>query len=365
MFKIKTAACLLSAAFIGLGALSPAAAASGRWSKLSKPTTPTRPTTPTTPTTPTNSTLSNTVAVFEDWGTGYCANITVKNTTPAPVTWNTKVAVEGTLYEVWSATNSTSSGLVSFTGVDYNKTLAAGASTTFGGCADRNVVTTPPPSTPPTIPSTGSTQTIMPLGDSITGEPRAYRLKLYTLLSGANYHGGKWQYVGSQTELYPCDDKGNCLPPNQLKHEGHPGYTISGLAELTNASLDTYKPQVVILQIGANDIASWQSAPVDDLVNQYIALVNRIRTRSPDTVVYAAELTPMTSMIVPPYYLDRAQVVQQFNTKMLTKLQNLADYNTRVFFLDHTLTTSDLRDGLHPNDTGYQKFAQDVTQVLK
>lgn len=313
-------------------------------------------------TAPVSATLASTLSIFADWGSGYCANITVKNTATTPVTWTTKVAIDGTLYEVWSAVNSGTSGTVSFTGVDYNKTLAAGASTTFGGCANRSSGDDPGGNSGG---GSGSTKTIMPLGDSITGEPRAYRLKLYTLLTGENYNNGKWQYVGSQTEPYPCDDHGDCLPANDLKHEGHPGYTISGIAALTNGSLDTYKPQVVILQIGANDIASWQSAPVDDLVTQYINLVKQIRTRSPNTVVYAAELTPMSSMIVPPYYLDRAQVVQQFNAKMLPKLQALPDYNSKLFFLDHTLTTSDLRDGLHPNDTGYQKFAQDVTHVLK
>jgi endoglucanase len=103
-------------------------------------------TTPTTPTTPTAITvLPTTVSIYTDWGTGYCANITVRNTKTSTITWGTDVTLDGTLYEVWSAVASATSGTVRFTGVDYNKTLAAGASTTFGGCVNRTTTTAPSP----------------------------------------------------------------------------------------------------------------------------------------------------------------------------------------------------------------------------
>jgi endoglucanase len=76
--------------------------------------------------------------IASDWSAGYCANVTVTNTTPAPVVWATDIAVQGTLRDQWNATPSAASGTVRFTGVAWNRELAPAASTQFGFCANRN-----------------------------------------------------------------------------------------------------------------------------------------------------------------------------------------------------------------------------------
>src|SRR5689334_14209982 len=92
---------------------------------------------------------------------------------------------------------------------------------------------------------------IMPLGDSITlgvGEPTGhpyagYRLPLWKLLGAA---GHAFDFVGSA----------RCGPPNlpDKDHEGHPGWTIAQLEELLPQSLPHYRPDLILLVIGTNDL---------------------------------------------------------------------------------------------------------------
>lgn len=206
--------------------------------------------------------------------------------------------------------------------------------------------------------------TIMPLGDSLTGEPRAYRLALYEVLTQRRFAGGAWRFVGTQHEQYPSDGAAT-LPPEQLQHEGYPGITIGGLAERIGATLASTHPDVVILQAGANDLASWQSARVQQLVGQYIALIGQIRVSCPTAVIYAGELTPQSPQLVQPYGENRADNVQAFNKLMAAALARLPGYGSKVKLLRHTLTAADLRDGLHPNEEGYRKFADDVANALR
>jgi endoglucanase len=75
--------------------------------------------------------------VTTDWGTGYCAEVTVTNTTAARTVWSTQLAVQGSITQIWNATASGLIGTVRFAGVDWNRELAPGASAAFGFCAFR------------------------------------------------------------------------------------------------------------------------------------------------------------------------------------------------------------------------------------
>ena len=83
--------------------------------------------------------LPGLLQIANDWGAGYCANVTVTNTGAAPGVWATDIAVQGTIREQWNATGSATSGTVRFVGVAWNRELAPGASTQFGFCANRSM----------------------------------------------------------------------------------------------------------------------------------------------------------------------------------------------------------------------------------
>lgn len=77
------------------------------------------------------------VTVNSDWGTGYCADVAVTNTTASTAKWQTGFTVQGTVNSLWNATYTQSGDQVTASGLSWNSTLAPGATAQFGFCADR------------------------------------------------------------------------------------------------------------------------------------------------------------------------------------------------------------------------------------
>src|SRR5512142_1416986 len=78
----------------------------------------------------------NATMTVDAWGGGYCANITLANTSAAPVTsWTLVAALNGTaLNNIWGGTGTTSGGQLTIKPADYNAKIAPGASQTLGFC---------------------------------------------------------------------------------------------------------------------------------------------------------------------------------------------------------------------------------------
>jgi chitin-binding protein len=72
------------------------------------------------------------------WDTGYCTEIRIENTTPAPVTWEVRYRPDGTVATLWNAEGGErdDAGRITFAGEDWNGRVATGAWTTFGMCVD-------------------------------------------------------------------------------------------------------------------------------------------------------------------------------------------------------------------------------------
>ncbi|WP_343639913.1 expansin EXLX1 family cellulose-binding protein [Roseateles sp.] len=88
------------------------------------------------PTTPAQSATVS-ISVANDWGQGYCSNVTVTNPNAAPLNWTVSFPVTGAVYTAWNATVTQSGATASAVGVSWNQTLQAGANTSFGFCANR------------------------------------------------------------------------------------------------------------------------------------------------------------------------------------------------------------------------------------
>ena len=88
------------------------------------------------------------VLITNDWGTGYCADVTVSTDSATPITWTTEVPLttypqDGTVSSAWNTVWSVANNIMTASGVPQNETVISGAPVTFGYCADRN--STPPP----------------------------------------------------------------------------------------------------------------------------------------------------------------------------------------------------------------------------
>jgi len=92
---------------------------------------------------------SATLAITSDWGTGYCASVTLTNSlVPAQATtrWQVLLNLQSNITSVtssWSANFSKLTGISTVTPVSYNTSIAAGSTANFGWCANTSSTVRP------------------------------------------------------------------------------------------------------------------------------------------------------------------------------------------------------------------------------
>ncbi len=183
---------------------------------------------------------------------------------------------------------------------------------------------------------------IMPLGDSITFGTRdpgygGYRHLLRTLLMDDGY---KVDFVGSQN--------GGKAAVQESANEGHPGWTISQLKDGidTKGWLETYRPDVILLHIGTNDIRMDEAASAPGHLSE---LLDDIRVRLPKAHIIVAQIIPFRRGPEPGHDSYNAAIPGI-----------VASRGPQVSMVDmrQILSRSDFVDGLHPNAGGYDKMAR-------
>ena len=108
--------------------------------------------------------LAVSVDIYDDWGSGGCGEGTVVNQGTNSTVWEVNVDVAGSVTSYWDAEmmysthphhdheGSAMPHAWRVMGKSWNRTLAAGESTTFGFCFDRTLQAQAPPSDDPTMP---------------------------------------------------------------------------------------------------------------------------------------------------------------------------------------------------------------------
>jgi lysophospholipase L1-like esterase len=184
--------------------------------------------------------------------------------------------------------------------------------------------------------------TVMPLGDSITaGWPDlrygGYRRRLAALLAKDGY---KVRFVGSQR-----NGAGIASGP---ANEGHVGWTIEELKAGIDAHrwLETYRPDIILLHIGTNDLARGGAGSAAAANLQ--ALVEDILTRLPAARVIVAQIVAFKGAPNKAYdeYVSAIPGIAKRDGRRVTAV----DMRT-------LLTARDFTDALHPNRRGYDKIA--------
>ncbi len=182
---------------------------------------------------------------------------------------------------------------------------------------------------------------IEPMGDSVTcgnqsSTGNGYRGPLHDDLTGA---GHAVDFVGSARNGTMSD------PDN----EGHAGWRIDQLAGITDSSMATYKPDVVLLMAGTNDLG--QNYQVSTAPARLGGLVDKILRDDPKaTVLVASLITSMNTVVAPLRPAYNTAVADMVSTKKAAgEHVALADMSA--------VTTADMFDALHPNDNGYKKMA--------
>jgi hypothetical protein len=206
------------------------------------------------------------------------------------------------------------------------------------------------------------------MGDSITfGTPTnngGYRVKLFTNAKMDNKHltlvAGKVDTsAGSST-----GPTGPSAPPSgpamvmvggmnvafPRDNEGYPGITIGDLdaRRCANGNGFTNMPNIVLLHIGTNDMYGGNPGAAPGKLSK---IVDDIAAAAPMALIAVASLIPLAS---------GNDAVITYNATIPAMVQMKAGAGKHVIFVDQykDFPTSELTDGVHPNDTnGYPRMA--------
>ena len=191
---------------------------------------------------------------------------------------------------------------------------------------------------------------VMPLGDSITdgfNVPGGYRIELEDRLLAS---GLRVDFVGSLRNGPATLADGN--------HEGHSGWRIDELHGSVAGWLRAYRPHVVLLLIGTNDII--QEHRVTTAPARLAALLDRIHCVLPATRIVVSTVPPLADAA------DAAQATV-YNAALARIVRARAARRLPVSFVDagRRLTHSDLDDGVHPSEAGYGNLARSWSAAVR
>ncbi|WP_437324576.1 SGNH/GDSL hydrolase family protein [Sorangium sp. So ce381] len=211
-------------------------------------------------------------------------------------------------------------------------------------------------------PASGSCK-IMPFGDSITqgfNVAGGYRAPLFHLALEANRD---ITFVGSASDYSVPMVDGVPFPKN---HEGHGGWTIegnNGIAQLVGTSIPNYKPNIITLMIGTNDING--NINLADAPNRLGKLLDSIFMRDPNILVVLAQIVPTRTD-------GTNNNVKAYNAAMPDLVSTRVSKGQHIVLVDmYTAFTNDpnykqslFADNLHPNQAGYNRMAEVWFQAL-
>lgn len=192
-------------------------------------------------------------------------------------------------------------------------------------------------------PDTGLCK-VLPLGDSITfgiGFDGGYRVELFRLALADSHD---ITFTGTQSPNGPSMVDGVAFPRN---HEGVSGETIQQIANRVPSPALNDMPHIILLHAGTNDMAQnadGADARLGDLLDELIA-------DAPDALVVVSNIIPLSF---------GGGSVDTFNAAVPGLVEERANAGAHIIFADQFtgFPTSELGDGVHPNEQGYSRMAQ-------
>lgn len=191
-------------------------------------------------------------------------------------------------------------------------------------------------------PTDGSPCRILPLGDSITdgiGFSGGYRVELFrqALEAGKNI-----TYVGGSMNG-PNEVGGETFPRN---HEGHSGWTVQQIADIVPAPALDEEPHIILLHIGTNDMYQTPQGAPDRLD----ALIDELVADNPQALLVVSNIIP---------FPGSASATDSYNGDIESIIMGHIEAGENVLFVDQFagFPESELGDGVHPNQAGYERMA--------
>lgn len=236
--------------------------------------------------------------------------------------------------------------------------------------------------------SSGSAESTEPqsAAESEVKEPRSIKLMAFgdSITEGFTYKGAYREFLANKLEENGLSQyvdfvgrkKGGDCYDNQ--HCGYTGFSIeplegtsvtgdyrSGLSDMVEKLFPKYTPDVVMLQIGTNDILSLNE--LDTAGDRLKKLVEDVLDRLPeDGMLFLATLPCMdandNTYISAEHFTVESmdQYIDEYNEKVkaLVEEEKAAGRNIELADVNSVLTKEDLQDGVHPTKEGYEKLGE-------
>ncbi len=190
---------------------------------------------------------------------------------------------------------------------------------------------------------------IMPLGDSITAAPGCWRAYLWTQLQAAGVTN--IDFVGTST------DRSGCGFAFDEEHEGHSGFSITGIADqnLLPAWLAAANPSIVVVHLGTNDMWGHFIA-LQTKLTAFTRLIGQMRAHNPGMKIIVAQIIPMDPANCTTCNAD----VIEFNNALPAWAAGLSTAQSPITLVNQFTgfdVGADTFDRVHPVDSGFRKMA--------
>jgi GDSL-like Lipase/Acylhydrolase family len=192
---------------------------------------------------------------------------------------------------------------------------------------------------------------ILPLGDSITfglGFDGGYRVHLFEL---ALEDGHDITFTGTQPQNGPSMVQGVPFP---RKHEGISGQTISQIQGRVPSPSLTEMPHIILVHAGTNDMYQMPNGSDDRLG----ALMDELIQDAPDALLVFSSIIPFNAA---------SNEVNNLNSRIPELVAERSSQGAHILFVDQfaSFPTSELGDGVHPNQDGYNRMAAKWYDAIK
>ncbi|MEV4410749.1 GDSL-type esterase/lipase family protein [Catellatospora sp. NPDC049609] len=189
---------------------------------------------------------------------------------------------------------------------------------------------------------------VMPLGDSITGGPGCWRAVLWNRLQANGF---------TDVDFVGTLPGGGCgVSGWDGDNEGHGGFRATGIADQNQLPgwLSATRPDIVLMHLGTNDI--WGNLPTATILAAYGKLVDQMRASNPNMRILVAQIIPMT----PSGCAWCPTGVAALNAAIPAWAAAKTTAQSPVTVVDQFTgfdTAADTSDGVHPDDSGFQKMS--------
>jgi lysophospholipase L1-like esterase len=189
---------------------------------------------------------------------------------------------------------------------------------------------------------------ILPIGDSITrgaqsSDDNGYRQYLRNKLLAYD--------STAHVDMIGTLRSGDMADNN---HEGHSGEYVEDIITYWQKPF-TAEPNVVLIHIGTNNMN--QNHEVAKAPERMTAMIDEMLVRLPDIVIVVAQ-------VIHSKKASTNERSAAFNAKLKDIIKTRRDGGKHILFVDIGIKDDDLKDDVHPNDTGYAKMGEGWYQKI-